>query len=152
MRTVLLIGIVLAALGALAWPAVAVVDSTLGTEAILLNARFDELTVEINREEFQPEGLTDAQRRAAVASIYGATASKGETVRYLLLDEAHVIRPEEDPELVLVVREDGYYPVDAKSPGYLSGWVSGGAIAVLAVLLLLRRRTAPPESVGRYSK
>ena len=104
---------------------------------VLLIAPHDEAAVELNRGLYSPP--------EPVAALYGNALSK--PVRVILPAEDHLIRPEEDPSLVLlkVDKQKGENPLQAQTVWFLAKFVLPGLFLMgLAGFLLPRRRVSMP--------
>ena len=126
------------ALGVLAYPAAWAVDRAAGTEVLIVMAR-DAASEETERGLWELNG----SERAEAASIYG-TPTK-EPVRLVFADPARVLRPKEDPSLVLYLLRDGdqaqtlwYFALPATAGGLVAG------AALLFLSSRMKRKKADP--------
>ncbi len=113
--------------------------SLLGQEVVLI-APFDESTVELNRALHSPGD--------PVAEIYGNPM--GQTVRIIAPDKGHLIRPTEEPSLLLlqVDKQKGENPLQAQTIWFFSKFAIPGFVLVGIVGLLLPRRQSSPGVPG----
>ena len=126
-------GAVVALAGAL------LVVGLLGREVVLITP-FDESTVELNRALHSPGD--------PVAEIYGNPM--GQTVRIIAPDKDHLIRPTEEPSLLLlqVDKQKGENPLQAQTIWFFSKFAIPGFVLVGIVGLLLPRRQSSPGVPG----
>jgi len=138
-RAVLVLIVLAVATAVLAWPAAKLLDRALGTDAIVLTSLNEADKVELQRLQFDDEGLSPAQRTEAVVSIYGA-APRAEPDRFLGVSEADVIHPAEAPELVLLRPREGGWR-QTKTFYFVAERAIVVGLVGAAVLLLVRRFT-----------
>lgn len=125
------------AVAALAWPAAWAADRAFGSDAILILPQSDPGKVELQRLEFDGDGLAPAARDPAVAAIYG-TAAKFEVDRFLFVGEVDVIVPEEAPHLRLLKDREGGWR-QTKSLYFAAERAIVGALVAAALLFVVRR-------------
>ncbi len=121
-------------------------DLMLGKEVLLIAPHSPE-TVELNRLLHQPGD--------PAAEIYGNPLST--SVRVILATEERLIRPPEEPALILlpVAKSKGENPLQAQTVWFLTRYVAGGLI-LLGILGLFLPRSAKPQRLpgevfGSYS-
>jgi hypothetical protein len=131
-----------AALGVaiLAYPAAYAVDRACGTDVVLLAGQaYDAKAAKQRRDEYDDSIKDTDERRKAIAEIYGPT-TKAEVLRVLFVDEAQIIRPEEDKSLALLAQDkDGAHRIQAASAYFVAGRAGLGGAAAAVILLILRR-------------
>lgn len=123
--------------GALAIPAgVLVVDRLLGEEVLLI-AMHEPATIEMNQALFA-EG-------DPVAEVYGNPLSS--TLRIIAPRASHLLRPEEDPSLVLytVDKQGGENPLQAQTLWLFAkaGMLGSVLLGIVALVLPRARRDRP---------
>ncbi len=141
---VLRIGLIGAiAVAALVWPAAWILDGR--AQSLQLIHPFDEATVGVNRfaYEDEPTGAEDD-----VLRIYGVPLGKPE--RVLFVDQADIIRPRENPNLVLLKKAEDENPLKIQTVYFFARLASIGAClgagALLLLLAIVRRRHAGTKS------
>lgn len=138
LRTAVAVLLVLSvAVAVLAWPVAMLLDRALGTDAVVLTSENDPEKVELQRSQFDDEGLSPAARTEAIVSIYGA-APRAEPDRFLGVSDADVIRPAEAPGLVLLRPRAGGWR-QTKSLYFVAERAIVAGLAAAAVLLFVRR-------------
>ena len=136
--TVVLLGSLLMLLGAL------FVDRLLSTEVLFISPKPADV-VRMDRELWEPG--------QSVAEIYGVPASQ--LSRVVLPDSARLIRPREDPSLVLmqVDKGRGQNPLQVKTVWFVAvraalGGVLLALIGLILNLALSRRRRSSSDAAG----
>jgi hypothetical protein len=135
-RGLKVLGIASLAVGVLAYPAAWAVDAWAGVDVLMVTAAPDEATVETNRGMWELNGSPKEE----VASIYGSPPRGGGLTRLVILKQERILRPKEDPSLVLYLLPKDEHPVQAMTFWYFALPVSVGGILAGGALLLVARR------------
>ena len=94
---------------------------------------FDEATVEVNRFTFEDD---EDRSDEAIVAIYGAPSGEPESV--LFVDDERLIRPDENPALVLLPKAADENPLQVQTVWFFARATALGAgLAALGGLLLL---------------
>lgn len=98
---------------------------------------WDQALVDFNKWQFAEGDWEDS-----VVAIYGA--AEGTPLRVLFVDEARLLRPSEDRDLVLLAKQPSEHLLQAQTVWFFAKWTAAGALAVVllsaAGLFALRRR------------
>jgi hypothetical protein len=126
-----------------AYPLALLVDRTSGIDAVILTNPADEGTVALNRSQFD-DTLQGPARREAIASLYGTVAPGVPTERLVFVDDAQIVRPAEDQDLVLVRGEPR--PLQAKTLTFAAQRVIVFGLVAAAALLIAIKLTGAKKT------
>jgi len=136
-RLLRVLGIAALLLGVLAYPAAYAVDAAAGRDLLIVEG-VDAASVDANRGLWEIDGSP----KAGVPAIYGTPRG---VERLVLVPDAKVLRPKEDPSLSIYLKEAGDHPNQAQTLYYFALPAAiGGLVAGAALLLIASRMKAAP--------
>lgn len=133
------LGIAGIAVGLLAYPSAFALDRAAGQDLLIVEAG-DAASVDANRTLWELDG----SKKEGVPSIYGTPRG---VARLVLVPEAKVLHPKEDPSLAIYLKTAGDHPNQAQTlyffalPATIAGLVAGTAL-----LLVASRMKGPPKT------